>query len=154
VPPLTVELNVVVLLIKLHIDCPPESVPADGGAVTVTVLCASLFGHPPVPATVYVIVAVPAASPVITPLVLTVATDSISLLHVPPLSGETNVVVPLVHNACVPESGPADVVAVTVTVLVTDTSAHPPVPATVYVIVAVPAATPVITPLVLTVATF
>jgi hypothetical protein len=86
--------------------------------------------------------------------VLTVATAWSELLHVPPVTVETNVVVPATQMACVPESVPAVGGAVTVTVLVTAASAHPPVPATVYVIVAVPAATPLITPLVLTVATF
>ena len=60
------------------------------------------------PATVYVIVAVPAATPVITPLVLTVATARSELLHVPPLTVELKVVVSPTHTACVPESVPAD----------------------------------------------
>ena len=49
-PPDTVEENVVVN--PTHTFCVPESVPALGAAVTVTVLVAVAFGHPPVPVTV------------------------------------------------------------------------------------------------------
>jgi len=50
VPPATVEENVVVN--PTQIVWFPESVPAIGGAVTVTVLVAVTFAHPPVPRTV------------------------------------------------------------------------------------------------------
>jgi len=50
VPPLTVELNVVVP--PKQTDVVPLSVPVDGGAVTVTVLVAVASAQPPVPATV------------------------------------------------------------------------------------------------------
>ena len=59
---------------------------------------------------------------------------------------DVNVVVPATHIACVPDKVPAFGAAVTVTFLVDVAFAHPPVPVTVYVIVAVPAATPVNTP--------
>ena len=47
VPPETVELNVVEPLTQ--IACVPLSVPADGAALTVTVLVAVAFEHPPDP---------------------------------------------------------------------------------------------------------
>ena len=50
VPPACVEANVVVPPTQMF--WLPERVPAVGGAVTVTVLVAVAFGHPPVPATV------------------------------------------------------------------------------------------------------
>ena len=50
VPPVTVEESVVVPFEQ--IACVPESVPADGGAVTVMVEVAVAFAHPPVPFTV------------------------------------------------------------------------------------------------------
>ena len=46
-PPDTVEVNVVVP--PTQITCVPLMVPADAGAVTVTVLVAVAFAHPPVP---------------------------------------------------------------------------------------------------------
>ena len=49
-PPLTVELKVVVLFAQT--SCVPLSVPADAGVVMVTVLVAVAFAHPPVPTTV------------------------------------------------------------------------------------------------------
>ena len=50
VPPFTVEERVVVPLEQ--IASVPEIVPAEGGAVTVTVLIAVASAHPPVPVTV------------------------------------------------------------------------------------------------------
>ncbi len=49
-PPLTVEVNVVVPAIQIL--CVPLSVPAEAGAVTVTVLVAVALAQPPVPGTV------------------------------------------------------------------------------------------------------
>jgi len=145
VPPTDVEENVVVS--PTQIVWFPESVPAIGAAVTVTVLVAVTLVHPPVPRTVYVMVAVPAITPVITPeMELIVATAVLEELQVPPADVEENVVVSPTQIAWFPESVPAIGAAVTVTVLVAVTLAQPPVPRTVYVIVAVPALTPVITP--------
>jgi len=147
VPPVCVELNVVVELTQMF--WVPDNVPATGAAVTVTVRVAVAFEHPPVPATVYVIVAVPADTPVTTPVVaFTVAIPVFDELHVPPVCVELNVVVELTQMFCVPDNVPATGAAVTVTVRVAVAFEHPPVPATVYVIVAVPAATPVTTPVV------
>jgi hypothetical protein len=50
VPPVTVEESVVVPFEQMAVV--PESVPADGGAVTVTVEVAVAFAQPPVPVTV------------------------------------------------------------------------------------------------------
>ena len=49
-PPLTEELKVEVPLEQMAVV--PEIVPAEGAAVTVTVLVAAAFGHPFVPVTV------------------------------------------------------------------------------------------------------
>ena len=50
VPPEIVEESVVVPFEQIAVV--PESVPAEGGAVTVTVIVAVAFAQPPVPATV------------------------------------------------------------------------------------------------------
>jgi hypothetical protein len=65
-------------------------------------------------------IAVPAPTPVTTPVVLfTVATAALLVLHAPPLVPfEVNVVVPLTQIACVPLNVPALGAAVTVTVRV------------------------------------
>ena len=87
VPPATVDLNTVVPVIQ--IDAPPLSVPATGGVVTVTVLVAVASAHPPVPTIVYVIVAVPAATPVINPVeLLMVAMVLSELVQLPPFTEE------------------------------------------------------------------
>jgi hypothetical protein len=93
-------------------------------------------------------VAVPAATPVTTPVeALTVAMPVLPEVHVPPLVPfVVNVVEEPEHIACVPLRVPALDVALTVTVRVAVEAAHPPAAAIVYVIVAVPAATPVTTP--------
>jgi hypothetical protein len=61
---------------------------------TVTVLVADALEHPPVPATVYVMVAVPAATPVTTPVeAFTVATAVLLDVQEPPVTVEAKVVV-------------------------------------------------------------
>jgi len=50
IPPLTVEVNVVVPFTQML--CVPLRVPAEAGAVTVTVLVAVALAQPPVPVTV------------------------------------------------------------------------------------------------------
>ena len=96
-------------------------------------------------------VAVPAATPVTTPVeLLTVANPVLFDVQAPPaLPFEEKVVVPATQMFCVPLSVPAFGAAVTVTVLVAVAFEHPPVPVTVYVIVAVPPETPVTTPVLL-----
>ena len=105
-PPATVELNVVFPLTQTL--CVPLSVPADGVAVTVTVLVAVAFEHPPEPVTVYVIVAVPAATPLIAPVdELIVAILVLLELQLPPVCVELNVLDPPTHILCVPLNVPA-----------------------------------------------
>jgi hypothetical protein len=132
----------------------PVRSPAFTAAVTVTVLVAVASSHPPLPATVYVIVVLPAPTGVTTPVdAFMVATASSLLLHVPPAEVLLNVVVPFEQIACVPLNVPATGAAVTVTVLVAVSLLQPPLPATMYLIVVVPAATPVTSPEPSTVAT-
>jgi hypothetical protein len=72
-----------------------------------------------------VIVAVPAATPVITPeLALTVAVDALLVVYVPPLVVDVNVVVDPIHTVCAPVNAATVGSALTVTSLVTDAE-HP-----------------------------
>ena len=130
-PALPLELNVVVPLTQ--IESAPLTVPALGAVVTVTVLVAVSFAHPPVPVITYLIVVVPAATGVIAPvLASTVATPVFTVLNVPPVSPSLiNVVVPSEHTDWSPLNTPALGSVVTVTVLVADESLQPPVPVTV-----------------------
>ena len=75
----------------------------------VTVLVAVAFEQPPVPVTVYVIVAVPAATPVTTPEEFTVATAVLLDVQAPPETVEEKVVVEPTQILCVPERVPAEV---------------------------------------------
>ena len=77
-------------------------------------------------------VAVPAATPVTTPVeAFTVATPTALLDQLPPLTVDANVVVPFVQISWVPLRVPAEAGAVTVTVLVAVALAQPPIPVTV-----------------------
>jgi len=90
-PPETVEAKEMPVEL-VQTACVPLKVPALGAAVTVTVLVAVASGQP-TPATVYVIVAVPAATGVITPVVASiVATEVLPDDQVPPAEVEVNVV--------------------------------------------------------------
>jgi len=130
VPPVPVVLNVVEPLEQIAVV--PLIVPAFGAAVTVTVLVAVAFVHPPVPTTVYVIVVVPADTPVTAPeLTSIVATEVLLEDHVPPIPVVLNVVEPFEQIAVVPLIVPAFGCAVTVTVAVAVAFEHPPVPTTV-----------------------
>ena len=60
-----------------------------------------------------------------------VATETADELQVPPLTVDVNGVVPATQISCGPLNNPAEGGVVTVTILVADTSAHPPVPVTV-----------------------
>ena len=76
--------------------------------------------------------ALPAATPVTTPVVaFTVATPTALLDQLPPIAVEVNVVVPAIQMFCVPLRVPAEAGAVTVNVLVAVALAQPPVPVTV-----------------------
>ena len=126
----------------------PVPVGAAGLANTFTVRVAVALVQPPVPVTVYVIVAEPAATPVIIPVeLLTVAMPVLLDVQAPPLFPlEVNEVVAPIQTSCVPLRVPALGAAVTVTVRVAVALEQPPVPVTVYVMVADPAATPEIAP--------
>jgi len=98
-------------------------------AVTVTVRVSVAFEQPPVPLTVYVMVAVPAVIPVTRPEVaLTVATAGVLLDQAPPEMVEVNVDVPLTQILWFPPRVPAVGAVVTVTVRVAVALAQPPVP--------------------------
>jgi len=117
VPPETVEANVVVPFEQ--IEAVPLKLPAIGAAVTVTVLVSVALAQPPVPTLVYVMVAVPAATPVIKPdEALIVAIEVAEDDQEPPVTVELNVVVNPVQTAWLPLNVPAVGAAVTVTVLV------------------------------------
>jgi len=105
VPPATSEENVVVALEQTV--CVPLNLPELGSCVIETVLVADSFVHPPVPITVYVIVAVPADTGVISPVVaLMVAIDVLLEDHVPPVPVVVKVDVPFEQIACAPDNVP------------------------------------------------
>jgi hypothetical protein len=88
----------------------------EGVAITVTFLVAVAFGQPPVPNTVYVIVAVPAETPETTPEELTVAIAVFEDVHEPPvLPLLVKVVVEPEQTVWVPLSVPALAPGTTVT---------------------------------------
>ena len=129
-PPVDVELNVVVEFMQMV--CPPLKVPAEGGVEIVTVRVAVTSTHPPVPVIVYVIIAVPADTPVMAPEVgSTVAILVLELVHAPPVTVEPNVVVPPTQIVCVPLRVPALVAGVTVTVITLDEALATATPPTV-----------------------
>ena len=98
----------------------PVPVGAAGLANTFTVRVAVALVQPPVPVTVYVIVAEPAATPVIIPVeLLTVAMPVLLDVQAPPLFPlEVNGVVAPIQTSWVPLTVPALGAAVTVTVRV------------------------------------
>ena len=77
--------NIMLLPVQILVD--EAEIRTDAGKFGLTVIerLAVAFEQPPVPVTEYVIVAVPAATPVITPVLeFTVATDVLLLVHVQP----------------------------------------------------------------------
>src|SRR5882757_8267309 len=96
-----------------HTDDGPLSVPAFTAAFTVIAFVALATLHP---VTVYVIVTLPAATPVTTPLLLTVALPVLLLLHTPPdVPLLLSVIVDPVHTDVEPFNVPAVTVPGTVT---------------------------------------
>ena len=145
-PPVPVDDKVVVPF--EHIDVVPLTLPATGAAVMVNTLVSDTFAQPPAPVMVYVIITAPTPTTVTTPLPeFMVAVSVFPLVHAPPLTVEVNVVDPDAHIACVPLNVPALGTAVTVTVVDAVSFEQPPVPITIYLIVEVPAETPVTSPL-------
>ena len=111
----------------MHRSSIPLNVPAVGGAETVTVRVAIELAHPPVPATVYVIVAVPEAIPITSPVEgLILAIEVLFDDQVPPKMVEEKRVALPTHTSCRPLSMPAFGGAVTVTVRVETEGGHPP----------------------------
>lgn len=131
VPPETVDEYIVEKPIQISVGVPLKT-PALGIADTTTALSTVAGKHPPVPETVYRICAVPAVTPVITPLAFTLAIPGLRDDHVPPDTDDVYVVVlPIQIAVGVPLSDPALGGDVTLTVNgVALTAAHPPVPCT------------------------
>ena len=90
VPPLTVDVNVVVPPTQTFWF--PLNVPVPGVGFTVTVNTGAASGQPPVPVTVYVITAVPPLMPLTCPNASIVATAVFDEVHVPPPAVDDNVV--------------------------------------------------------------
>ena len=139
-PPEVVLVNVVVD--PTHASVVPPIAASVGNAFTFTVAWA--FEVHPFVVTVYVIVAVPAVTPLTTPLASTVATAVLDDVQTPPAVALVSAVVEPAHTSVVPLIAATTGIGLTVTVVVTD-ALHPFV-VTVYVIVVLPAATPVTTP--------
>ena len=139
-PPEVVLVNVVVE--PTHASVVPPIAASVGNAFTFTVAWA--FEVHPFVVTVYVIVAVPAVTPLTTPLASTVATAVLDDVQTPPAVALVSAVVEPAHTSVVPLIAATTGIGLTVTVVVTD-ELHPFV-VTVYVIVVLPAATPVTTP--------
>ena len=114
-----------------------------GCSKTVIAMVVELLQPPEV--TVYTIVAVPAATPVITPLELIVAIFELVVVHVPPPVVEVAVIVPPTQSDVAVSDIGLTVGALTTTACVT-LVVHPFNPVTVYEIIAVPELTPVTTP--------
>ena len=145
-PVCPLKVNTVELVPVQTVALPAMLPPTDVGE-TNTVRVEVAFAQPPVPVTVYVMVAVPDVTPLMAPEVASiVATPVLFELQLPPATVELKLVVPPTHIPCVPLKLPPVGAAVTVTVRVEVAFAQPPVPVTVYVMVAVPAAIPLIAP--------
>jgi hypothetical protein len=94
----------------------PLIVPAVGRGLTVTTWVAATV--PPPLVTVYDIVVVPEVSPLTTPVVPTVATTILVLLHSPPVAASASVVDEPAHTVIVPVIVPAPQAGLTVTKIV------------------------------------
>ena len=123
VPPLTVELTVVVP--PVHTALLPVTVPALGNGLTVIDCVAVLV--PQLLVTLYDMVAVPMAPPVTIPDVFTVAIVMLLLLQVPPVTVGVNAVAEPEHTVDAPEMVPADGAPKTVTVTLAALLPHTPV---------------------------
>lgn len=99
---------------------------------------------------VYLIVSIPALTPVTIPPLVTVAIDGNTLLHTPPLGVSTSVIIDPIQTESGPNIGPTRGNGFTVTTLVA--TAVPQAEVTVYFIVSIPPETPPTTPELLTVA--
>ena len=97
-PPVIVEVKVDVPFEQIAVF--PEMFPAVGTAVTVTLTVAVALAQPPEPAIVYVMIAVPALTPVTAPVVLLMlATKGLPEDQVPPFNEALSCVEPLAQIA-------------------------------------------------------
>ena len=112
VPPLTVLLSVILLLVQT-IDG-PEMVPAVAVVFTVTGVVAETLPHDGVPA-VYEMVTLPGVTPVTTPVVFTVAIEVLLLDQVPEVPVVVRLTVVVGQIGVAPEITPAFGEAFTVT---------------------------------------
>src|SRR6478735_8337928 len=119
--------------------------------IALTVIVVVLVPTQPLVVTVYEMMLVPAVTPLTTPLLSIVATDSLLLLHTPPAVASVSVVVNPAHTLVVPLIAATTGIALTVTVVVLVPTQ--PFVVTVYEMMLVPAVTPVTTPLLSIVAT-
>jgi hypothetical protein len=140
-PPAVVLVSVVVD--PIHALAVPPIAASVGKAFTLTVACAVEI-HPFV-VTVYVIVAVPAATPVTTPVEASTVATALDDDQTPPAVALVNVVAEPAHTSVVPLIAATTGRALTVTACVTKL-VQPFAFVMVYVIVAVPAETPLTTP--------
>ena len=140
-PPAVVLVSVVVD--PIHALAVPPIAASVGKAFTLTVACAVEI-HPFV-VTVYVIVAVPAATPVTTPVEASTVATALDDDQTPPVVALVNVVAEPAHTSVVPLIAATTGRALTVTACVTKL-VQPFAFVMVYVIVAVPAETPLTTP--------
>jgi len=100
------------------------------GAVTVMLVgLVDTALHPPVPGTVYTILADPTATPLTTPEAFTVATKVLADVHVPPETLGVNVEVEPTQTLVLPLNVPAFGGAVTVIIIELVAKPQPPLPA-------------------------
>lgn len=124
----------------------PDIAPANGAGSTVMFLVVKADPQPLV--TVYVIITLPALTPVTIPDVFTVANAVLLLLHAPPVIVGVSVVVAPWQTDVAPDNVPATGSGLTVMSAVSTAVPHELV--TVYDMIAAPPATPATTPDVLT----
>jgi len=105
-----------------HTDEAPVMVPETGGGLTVIIRLVLAVPHPLV--TVYVIAAVPRATPVTIPDTPTVATAALLLLHTPPPTESLKGILTPGHTVVAPVMVPADGAAFTVTTASADVISH------------------------------
>ena len=147
VPPVTVDVNVFVP--AKQIVCAPLNTPTLGAPLIVIALEAVALLQPPLPNTVYVMVALPTRTPESKPEIAFIDTLFVSEeVQFPPGEVETNCVVVPSHKVVVPLIIPAFGFAVTVSVRV-ETASGQNLPKTVYEIVTVPGLIPEISPVAL-----
>ena len=107
-----------------NVVAPPDAIVAVADGLTVTDAVADAV-HPAAFVKLYAIVTEPAATPVTTPVVLTVATAVLLDDHVPPVVELANVVVEPAHTFDAPVIAATTGNALTVTTVAGDVAEHP-----------------------------